>query len=123
VSTVNGQRKIVLEWKKSTGQKRGHHNTEKFTIPGNSHIEVRIDRRGKRWLPIKLRSSKCTIKLKDPETGELQENVSPDFKGKLSTHGNRNFSIIIHKRGTYYLYVRWGSLITELEIRVIDPPE
>ncbi len=110
--------RLVLHWKKTTGGKADHHNTEKFHIPDNSRISGRFDRSRRRWLPIVPRSSKCVLMLKDPETGKLQKTVSPDFKGKLSQRGNHKFSIVIHKAGTYYLYIQWGSLVEELEVMV-----
>lgn len=114
--------RVLLKWKKTTGGKKGHHNTEKLDILANSRISGRFDRKRRRLLPVVPRSSKCVLMLKDAETGKLQKTVSPDFKGKLSKRGNHKFSIVIHKAGTYYLDIQWGSLAEELEVTVIAPP-
>ncbi|MHB9070228.1 MAG: hypothetical protein ACYC54_07645 [Sedimentisphaerales bacterium] len=117
--------RIVFKWSKITEGKDGHHNTEKFYLPANSRISGRIRRRSWRILPIVPRSGKFMLMLKDPETGKRQKNVSPDFDGKLSKRerGTYEFSIVIHEAGTYYLYIQWGSLIQELNVEVIAPPE
>jgi hypothetical protein len=115
--------RVVLKWKEKTGGKNGHYSTEKFYLPANSRISGRFDRKRRRWLPLVPRSSKGVLLLKDPETGKVQKTVSPDFKGKLSKRGNYKFSIVIHKEGTYYLYIQWGSLVEEIELTFIAPPQ
>lgn len=100
-----------------TPYRRGRLDTKKFTIPDNSYIYWTCFRKGPWLLP---RSSAVKIYLLDPETRKVQKKSMPSNNGKIVMRKNNEGSAVIHKGGTYYLNIRWGSRVKKFVVRVDD---
>jgi len=99
---------------------RGSLDTEKFTIPDNSYIYWTCFKKRFRLLPIIPRSSAVKIYLLDPETRRVQKKSMPSNNGKIVIRRNNEGSAVIHRGGTYYLNIRWGSWVKKFVVRVDD---
>jgi hypothetical protein len=100
----------------------GIHSSEKFTVRDNSSISWVVLRRGRRILPIVPRSAKMIIELREADRKRPVKNVMPDYrKGKIKLHGNTKGHTVIHETGTFYLHIKWGSLVREWEVKVEEP--
>jgi len=108
--------RIVVEVKREP-HRRGRYATEKFTIPDNSRISWTTFKK-RRIIPIIPRSSALVIYLRNPETHKVQKKSMPIHKGKIKVRKNKSSSAVIHRGGTYYLDIRWGSLVRQFEVRV-----
>ena len=114
------QYRLVVEVKEEP-HGNGGCTTEKFTIADNSHISWTTFKRKIRIIPIIPRSSALVIYLRDSETGKVQKKSMPSHNGKIVVRKNNTGSAVIHRGGTYYLDIRWGSLVRRLEVRLEEP--
>lgn len=106
---------------------KGEWFTEKITIPDNCLLYWKTKRRRSRLLPLRFRSAKVHIVLKDAESGAIAKNAMRQNRGKVTVKGETGLylgkevggSYVIQEGGTYYLEISWGSLVKWWQVAIL----
>ena len=106
--------RVVLNCNRITEHKKGIYYTEQFTVGENWRLSW-IASQNKRGI---FRSKLCAIKIRQPGNGKLAKHALVGIGAKVKLRGSNEGHAIGHTGGTYYLEIRWGSLIRKWDVTV-----